>query len=120
MKIIFLKVVVGKSNESIELFNLDTSFSIGKARVEGQPKSFEQLQQQTRFIVGSGPNLSIFDYGSADFFKDDSIPYAHGDDIKGVSSHPSSMKVWATCSLDHSCFQWDKSNFNQKPASVIL
>lgn len=94
-------------------------FRCGEAFTDGYVSNIAKLNEDTKFVVGTSKgHIDIFEYELSELIKSSSILYGHSSAITGVSSHPTSPKLFTTCSIDKNCLLWDHLH-NQK-ASYLL
>lgn len=91
----------------------------GHVQTTGYVSYIDRFNNDAKLITASKKGfMDVYDFGMAELRSDLHIPY--GNSVTGISAHPVSPKLWASCSLDRSCLIWDKSIYSSNRASPIL
>lgn len=79
----------------------------------------EKLNNDAKVVTASKKGfIDVHDLGSADV--SGLLQIAYGIPITGISTHPTSPDLWASCSDDRRCVVWDKTKFLSRQASALL
>lgn len=91
---------------------------LGK-QIDGEPTSITVLHDNSRFIVATKRgNFECYENDVNGLIQSFNMPFAHHDEITGVSAHPEIDINWASSSSDKSCLLWDKRKMY--PATPLL
>lgn len=108
--------------DSAESNKISKIHNDGRCFTEGCVRHIDKIRNETKAVVTTDHGhmyVHEYDYGFSQLVEERKILYAHSFAITGVSAHPSSSKMWTTCSIDRSCVIWDNSR-KERPGSRLL